>query len=203
MLDENCVDQLRSLRIDALTAKHLHHGRLSRKRKASLVVDFLAIGVPVLYFALRFTAKGTQHQEVAEIAWEFLAAILLALAIIKMSFRWEDYIGKHSELMAENNWFASKANKMADAAPSTPRKEFDQLREQAVELEDKDLRSLGTVPDQEKRRAYREALKESSPNGVCPICQSSAYSYTPGSCQVCGNTPSSGEKHAKGGLPNE
>jgi len=191
MLDEDSKKQLRSYRMDALTAKHLHHGRLSRRRKASLIVDFLAVGVPVLYFAFRFTAKGTRAQEVTEFIWEFLAAALSVLAILKLSFRWEDYIEKHSKLMAENNWLAVKARKLLDAANSAQRKDYDQFIEQALELEDEDRRALGDVPEQKKQRAYREALKDFDPDGPahCPVCGSSAYSFKPGSCQVCGNTP--------------
>lgn len=192
MLDLKAQEQLIDERIKALTAKHLHYIRLNLLRRASLVVDFLALGVPTFYFAIRFVAKGTDAQFITEIIWELLAATLLVLTLMKLAFRWEDRLEKHTRLMAENNALAAKAKQLLDFKTRVSRREYEDFVGQATKLEDDDHVALGDVPLKQRQRAYRDAIKEfalTKEDAKCPICNASVYTVYPGSCQTCGNTP--------------
>ena len=190
-LDQESRELLANYRMDALVAKHLHYARISRLRLASRLVDFLAIGVPTLYFALRFTMKETEYQGITETAWEFLAAVLAVLSVCKLVFRWDDYTARHAKLMADNNAVAMDAQRLIAAGDGVTREKYEHFVERAVGLENEDRDVLAKVGDADRRRAYREAFKDFDLQGkaTCPACGASAYAFRPGTCQICGNTP--------------
>jgi mobilome CxxCx(11)CxxC protein len=191
MLDDNMKSQLMAYRMDALTAKHLHAGRLHPLRAASAIIDYMALAVPVLYFAIRFLAKGTDVAGIAEAIWEILAALLFALVLVKLSFKFEERIERHAKGLANNSTLAVSCLRLIEDAQVSSKREYDMLADKATELETEDRTVLGKVTDPVKQRAYREALKEFDTQGKaqCSVCGASAYSYHPGSCQVCGNSP--------------
>lgn len=191
MLDQARIDAIHQKRMDALAAKHLHEFRLSSFNRRNLWVDLLAIGVPVLFLTVRYLMKGTPAASIVETISEVLAAILLLLAIAKMVFGWQSLAEKHSKLIGENISLASQAEQLlnnADTATPDGAQWFLML---ADNLEKADREALGVVEDEDRKRAYREALKEYSPGStqVCPECKASPWHYKPGSCQLCGNTP--------------
>lgn len=96
------VETIRQKKLDSLAAKHLHVKALESLNFGIQIVDYLAVCVPVLYFAIRYLAKGTPYDGIAETGWEILAAILLALTLLKIVFRWQDKAQIHSTLLGEN-----------------------------------------------------------------------------------------------------
>jgi mobilome CxxCx(11)CxxC protein len=155
-------------------------------------VDILAFGVPFLYLTLRLIFKGTIHEKAAEISWDVVAALLFILAILKLVLRWQERAQEHSRLLGENITLVGLADNLLlnqSTATAETIRYFNLLTERS---EREDRESLGEVSPKDKQFAYREGLKESEPGNtaiVCPVCKSSPYQFTPGSCQVCGNTP--------------
>lgn len=83
-------ERVRQKKLDAKCARILHEKRLARFRALSLTADVLSLAVPIGYMTVRFLAKGTQDEHVAECTWEAVAALLAILIVVKMGFRWSD-----------------------------------------------------------------------------------------------------------------
>jgi mobilome CxxCx(11)CxxC protein len=135
--------------------------------------------------------KGTSLGSFIEPSWEMLAAILLVFAIVKVVWRWQDRAEKHNKLIGENISLSSQAEQLLNNAGSASPDSAQWFLILANNLEKTDREVLGIVKDEDRKRAYREALKEFSPGvtQVCPECKASPWHYKPGSCQLCGNTP--------------
>lgn len=196
MLKEEVVNTIYQKRIDALSAKHLHERRLALFTRWNLMVDFLAIAVPILYFPIRYLAKGTSNGIWAETGWEIFAAILLVAAVAKIIWKWQDRAVQHSKLLGENITLASQAEHLLHNSKTTSSDSADWFFFVADNLEHADREALGKIQVKEKQFAYREALKEFSPGSItfCPVCGASPWKYKPGSCQACGNTPANREQ---------
>jgi mobilome CxxCx(11)CxxC protein len=191
MLKRETINTVYQKRMDALATKHLHEYLLSSLSRLNLSVDFLAIGVPILYFPICYFAKGTLSGSWIEIIWELLASILLVLALAKTIWKWQDLAVQHSKLLGENITLASQAENILTNTNRTPVSSAQWFFFVADNLEKADREVLGRIRDKDKQLAYREALKEFNPGSttVCQECGASPWKYTPGSCQVCGNTP--------------
>jgi mobilome CxxCx(11)CxxC protein len=179
-------------KMDALSAKYLHERRLAKFRRFNSLVDYLAIAVPVLYLPARYLAKGTAESAFVEHMWEVLAAILLASVIFKMAYRWQERAEKHSRLLAENIALIGQVDYLLSNSQNPTPESIRWFTLIAEKLENDDRESFGIVKDREKKKAYREALKEVDPSStetVCPRCHASPWDYKRGSCQLCGNTP--------------
>jgi mobilome CxxCx(11)CxxC protein len=190
--DQTRIDAVFQQKMNALAAKHLHERRLAKLRRWSLLVDYLAVGVPVLYFPARYIAKGTAVSNLIEHAWEVLAAILLCSAILKITYRWQERAEQHSKLISENISLSWQADYFLDNNKHTSPENISWFLRLAENCEKEDRAAFGIVKEEEKRLAYREALKEFNPSSIdtiCPKCGVSPWEYKPGSCQLCGNTP--------------
>jgi mobilome CxxCx(11)CxxC protein len=180
-------------RIDALCARILHEAALRRLRRFSVLIDVLALTVPIFYMAARLLAKGTSYESAAQSTWECIAAALLILVVIKMALRWSDRSEQHSKLIGQNISLSTQANYLlSKAPPDTDAAQSFFLYSDLIEIADRD--SLGNPGARRKKYIYREALKEIGPDVICPVCKSSPWHYTRGSCQACGNTAVSKEK---------
>lgn len=183
------VDKIRQKIIDSLVAKHLHVRSRNALNLQNQLIDALALTVPIIYLSVRFIAKGTPVQGVFDAIGEILAAVLIASTVWKLVYRLQDKIQEHSELLADNiaivemgeNLLSNQENVLAQA------QYFSGLVQKS---ETDDRRLLGEPAIKDKQFAYREALKEfGGANVTCPICNSSPFKFTPGSCQTCGNKP--------------
>jgi mobilome CxxCx(11)CxxC protein len=195
MIDAQTLSKITQKKFDSLCAKHLHVKRLSKLHGLSRLVDWLAVAVPAIYFAIRFSAKGTEYGPLAEHVWEGLAGLLIALAALKIAYGWQDRAEKHSKLLGENialvgqaDYLATDQNTSAESA-----RLFLVLAERS---ETADREALGQPAEKARQFAYREALKECQPDAVCPACNSSPWKFKIGSCQLCGNTPTPQSKGA-------
>jgi mobilome CxxCx(11)CxxC protein len=183
-------------RMDALSTKHLHEFRLASLSRKNLAVDLLAIGVPVLYFPIRYLAKGTIYGAYIEALWELLAGVLAFCVVLKMVYKWQERAVQHSKLRDENISLASQAERLLQKTKSNLADESNGFMLLADKLEKDDREAFGgRIEKKERQRAYREALKEFSPASTtpCPECGASPLHYKPGSCQLCGNTPITGK----------
>jgi len=192
VLDDNTIEAIKQKKLDSLAAKHLHVKERVVLNRLNRLVDCFAIAVPVLYFVPRFLAKGTRYANPVEIGWEILAAILLCLTAVKISFRWEERAQVHSKLLGENIFIAGQADELLlNIAKLTPESARGFLL-LAGRSEIADREAIGEPPSKKKQFAYREALKEFESGNreiCCPICNSSPWKFVAGSCQTCGNTP--------------
>jgi mobilome CxxCx(11)CxxC protein len=149
------------------------------------------VSVPVAYFLIRYFAKGTSSQFVADVVWEVLAMVLLIAAITKIVYKWQERAERHSTLLGENLALVRHADSILSATnPSVDRVQA--YLELADRIEADDTELLEDVTVQEKQAAYRDALKQFDVSNVaviCRICGASPWQFTPGSCVVCGNTP--------------
>jgi len=184
--------EIRQKKLDALAAKYLHQKRLARLNGLNKFVDALAVIVPILYFSARYLAKGTNASEIVEPIWEVLGAILLASGALKLIYGWQEKAEQHSELIAENISLAGQADNLLSNIQNTSPDSIRWFLLLAEETDKKDAKALGIPKEKDRQAAYREALKEFSPQSaetVCLQCGASPWNYTPGSCQLCGNTP--------------
>lgn len=192
MIDAGTLANIQQKKLDSLAAKHLHVKRRTWLNRGSTLVDFLGLSVPTVYFAFRYLAKGTQYEYKVESAWEVLAALLLAATILKLVYRWQERAQEHSKLMGENISLVGQADNLLRQKDTSSPESARLFLVLAQMSETEDRNALGQLKDTDKIFAYREALKEFEPGNssiVCPRCNSSPWQYTPGSCQLCGNTP--------------
>lgn len=195
MLSQEQIDKVRQTKMDALAAKYLHEERLKRLDWLNPLVDVLAVAVPVLYGAFRLLAKGTEYSDFFEHSWEILAALLVVAVVVKLVFKWQDKSEGHRRMMAENIVLAGQADYLLGKATTASGENAIYFFRMAELLEKNDREILGTIKDVERQSAYRKALKELTPGSVstkCPKCNASPWDFTPGSCQLCGNTPLTG-----------
>ena len=182
-------------KMDALAAKHLHQKRLDSLKKPSTLVDCLAFAVPAAYFPIRYMLKATTYQTMAENTWEILAAVLTVFALVKVFYKWQERSEKHSRLRDENIFAVTSADGLLRKKGQWDERELQYFYDQMDRLEAEDREAMLKIRQKERQEAYREALKEISPNeAICPRCAASAWNFTPGNCQLCGNTPAQKDK---------
>src|SRR5208337_1224615 len=102
MLDATTRARIEQERFNCLCAEHLHARALRSLDRKINFVDAAALIVPVLYFPARYWSKGTPYSLYIELAWEFTAACLIALAIWKFVARWQERFKNHGRLLGEN-----------------------------------------------------------------------------------------------------
>lgn len=178
-------------KMNALTARVIHERRLTSLRRRILSLDILALVVPVSYFPIRFAAKGTSVAPYAEGIWFVLAALLVVLALLKLLFRIQDRAERHGRLIGENISLITHADRLLSRSTSPTRAEMEFFLYLADSIQKQDRDLLHDASMSEKQEAYRQALKEITPDGKarCPVCGASPWAFSPGSCQACGNTP--------------
>lgn len=193
MLDPARIREIEQKRMDALSAKHLHQWRRTVFNRLNFIVDLLALAVPAFYFPIRFLAKDTEIGPIVEVLWELLTAGLLVFAIVKQVGKWQERAEKHSRQIGENIFLAGQAEQLLISAESTSPDGAQWFLRFADSVEEIDRVALGEIKEEERKHAYREALKEFNPRekACCSECGASPWRYSPGSCQVCGNTPAS------------
>ena len=189
MLDSTTRARIEQERLNCLCAENLHTKALRTLDRKINFVDAAALIVPVLYFPARYWSKGTPYSRCIEIAWEFTAACLIALAIWKFVARWQEKFKNHGKLLGENIALKRQAVDLLNDDKAIPESAHSFLALAArSEREDREL--LLTIKSEDKQDAYREALKELGDASItCPNCHSSPWKFKRGSCQMCGNIP--------------
>lgn len=195
-MDADLLRDIRQQKFNCLAAKSLHSLFLVSFNRKNKAVDLLALAVPALYVPVRYIAKGTPAMIYVEAAWECLAALLLVLAFLKIVYGWQGKAETHSKLLGENIAHIAQSNFLvAGLKNNTTTPDGARWFLMQSELDKADAEALADSTVEQRRYAYREALKEidpSSPHTVCEICGASPWNYVPGSCQTCGNTPTKG-----------
>lgn len=183
-------EKVEQKKLDSLVAKYLHHKKLGVLNVWCMVIDFVAVAVPILYFVVRYQAKGTDYAALAEFVWEILAVLLLVMTVFKNIWKLQEKAQNHSKLMGENISITGLADNLL-SQPETIAQNYPMFSH-LVQKNEEDDRNILNPSDKDKKWAYREALKEFGGKYIkCPICNASPWNFSPGSCQSCGNTPNS------------
>lgn len=198
MANDKLIEKLRQKKMDELGAKKLHSWRITRLNKYILLLDLLALIVPIGYFTVRYVNKGTSPITTVELIWLFAATLLLILGIVKCVCRWQARVENHNRLMGGNINSIAHSDHLLNLyskgnVDDTTINLF--LLDTAQDIAD--TLALGTVKESERQLAYREALKEFEPGSRCFECNASPWQYKPGSCQLCGNTPEDKSNNTK------
>jgi mobilome CxxCx(11)CxxC protein len=189
MLDAKTRQRIEEERFKCLCAEYLHIRSLKKLNNKIRLVDALALIVPVLYFPFRYFSKDTSYAFGVEVIWEFFAACLIAAAIWKFVAGWQDRFKNHGKLLGENIALVRQAVDLLNDERATldSAQSFLALAEKS-EMADREL--LLQPKPSERQDAYREALRElGGAHATCPVCSASAWKFTKGSCEACGNTP--------------
>jgi mobilome CxxCx(11)CxxC protein len=196
------VRHINQKRFDSLVAKNLHKRARQRLNKLNLSVDIVALLLPIVGLPVRYILKGGAYAQYADVTWEILAGLLLALVLLKIICRWQENALLHTKLMGENISIVSITDALlADKAKiSADLPALRQLLDMS-ETEDSDL--LGDPKESFVQWAYRQALRETDKiEAKCPVCKRSAWKYkkkwgwekncwpweNSTKCQACGNT---------------
>jgi mobilome CxxCx(11)CxxC protein len=190
MLGTDTVARLKQIRMDELCGKYAHLARYNRLRRWGTVVDGLAIIVPILYFAPRLLAAGSPEEKVVQAIDTLLSVVLLALTVLKLLLRWDDEKQAHLTCIEKNSRLAAEASSLLVDANATEGSAAGFIRS-ASAPDRAETELLAGVDAEQKRRCYREGLKEFTPgsrDAHCPVCRASVFVFKPGECQVCGNS---------------
>lgn len=194
MLNENDLKKIRQYKLDALCAIILHEKRLARLITRIKFVDFLAIAVPILYIVPRFAAKGTEYHTIIEFIWEAIAALLMVLALWKITMHWDEDAKKHFHLLRKNQALRTNADQLLSNIEHIDSYKISIFIEKARELEADDSEILqGHNSESENQCVYRDALLRDNPGSreiYCPHCGSpTIVGWKKGSCPRCGGIP--------------
>jgi mobilome CxxCx(11)CxxC protein len=166
------------------------HEKLGAKcRRWLAIFDFLALLLAVLSLPVRELFPES-WRPVADKIWEVIAALVLVLTVVKFYTKWQESAEAHRLGMGKNVQLATEIQALLRRSDiSDP--EFDAFMRRAADLQEADRAALSVVKETLRQEAYRQATKE-SPTGeeaVCPKCNASPWSFTPGPCQLCGGSP--------------
>ncbi len=188
--------QIRQIRLNALSAKYIHTKEISRWKRYNLAIDILTLIVPILLLIFPILqidrVGGSSLYAISGV----LSVLLLTLAVLKLIISIPDKIEKHQRLLTKNITVAHEAQNilLQSSALADPHWLYQQA--QALETEDQEM--IGNVGKKLVREAYRESLKElnvGNSSVVCPVCKASPWNYKKGDCEACGNTPANNKQY--------
>jgi mobilome CxxCx(11)CxxC protein len=191
MLNPEQKNKIEQKKLDALVAIQLHKKQIRILQKTNRVFDCLCIAVPAFYLTPRLLAKNTPFAIYIDSFGEFLAAILLVFAIIKLVNKWQDDEFKHTSMSQRNADIVYEADRLL-ASQTTSTEALEQFLKRVQDVDSEDAALLINTKKVDQQTAYREALKQfsSSTPILCPICNSDPWKFTAGTCQACGGKPS-------------
>jgi len=183
-------DNLRQIKLNALSAIYLHEKRLQRLQQHNLLIEFLTIAVPVFYIIPRYLLKGTLTAPYADGFGELLAASLLILAILKVVYKWQDREIKHSVMVRRNQDIKLEVELLL-TKKSISQEVSNQFMKRVANVDTEDGELFLDVTKEEDQAAYRYALKNLTPGitTCCMKCGADPWHFQPGTCLVCGGTP--------------
>lgn len=183
-------EHLRQIKLDALSAIYLHNQRLHRLQQRNLLLEFLAIAVPVFYIVPRYLLKGSPVAPYIDDFGELLAAGLLILAILKVVYQWQERTISHSVMVRRNQDIKLETDLLL-GKKSIGQEVMNQFLRRVTDVDIEDDELLSDSTPAEDQSAYRYALKNLTPGVTtcCMKCGSDPWHMQPGSCTVCGGVP--------------
>jgi mobilome CxxCx(11)CxxC protein len=188
--------QIKQIRLNALSAKYIHAKGIFRWKRYNLAIDILTLIVPLLLLVFPVLQINLIFGITLNNLTGVLSILLISLAVFKFTIKIPDKIEKHQELLTKNIAVAHEAQNILLNSTSSLNHEW--LFRQAQILEAEDQGIIGNLNKKFAREAYRESLKELDINNnsvICPICKASPWNFKKGSCEACGNTPVNIKSH--------
>jgi len=194
MVSPALMDDLSQVRLDELSAKFIHQRLLRVPQWGVRIVDILTLIVPILYMAPKLIWTDQQALAVIGVIDTIMFVVLLASAITRKAFGWDDYLQGHRTAVTKNIRTSNQAlelltdrNASDDAA-----RWFLRLAKEPDAAEE---RLLEGATSSQKQAAYRQALKEffpASAEAKCQVCGASVWHHIKGTCQACGGSSPEG-----------
>ncbi len=181
--------KLSQIKLNAIVAKKLHNIYLKKYDTSKKIFTAISIILPILITFLMYFSKGKKIQPyveffsfVSSIGLIIYSVILLILNIDEKLIQHKIYVNKNIDIITEaDNLLNEKDCEQAV---------INWFSKYVSEMDKKDNELLNSVNDEDRKYAYREALKENDSGNsdvVCPICKKSPWKYIKGDCQLCGN----------------
>lgn len=171
----------------ARCAVQLHTERMSRIELRLRIVDVLAVCVPILFLAVQFLPPAIRI--IVQVIGDLTSVGLLALVVFSLAMAWRSRLKEHQDLLSQNISLSERLQAVLNGSASPSESELVTLEAIAGQLETRDRVSLAKIDRAERHRAYREAIKESGPAAVCPVCDSSPWRpKLDDSRECCGNS---------------
>jgi mobilome CxxCx(11)CxxC protein len=179
--------KLEQTKLNAISAKILHRESKAKYEWLNGAVAVLTIIVPILFIIAQYVTKGTTAEELFNYISFGLSLILICISIWAIIWKITDKITTHKVGIKNNSYVASECDNFSNLSDA----ELEWFYRYVNEIDNQDLDTFASVNAEEKKKTYREALKEFNPGDytvVCPLCKSSPWKFKKGNCQLCGNT---------------
>ncbi len=190
MLNERDLDTIRQDKFNALVAIELHRKEIRKLQQKNQLIDSLTLAVPVFYLIPRLLAKGTFLASFIDGIGEILAGILLVLAILKLTNKWQEREIRHTTMSRRNRDIFYEADRLLKSQTAS-REVVEQFQRRVIDVDNEDETLLSNLKEVDRQKGYREVLKKFIPgtSTPCPQCGADPWKFTPGTCQLCGGTP--------------
>ena len=182
------TSKIEQTKLNALSAKILHRKSKWKYEAINNTILVLTIIVPLLFIIALYVSKGTDYENLINIISFALSIVLIAVSIIALIWKVNDKITLHKLGMKNNIYIANECDNLSKLSES----ELNWFFRYVSEMDTQDNDAFSKISDDERKKTYREALKEFEPgnfNVTCPVCNSSPWKFKKGDCQLCGNTP--------------
>lgn len=169
MLNER--DTIRQDKFNALVAIELHREKIRKLQKINQFIDSLTLAVPVFYLIPRLLAKGIFLASFIDGIGEILAGILLVLAILKLTNKWQEREIRHTTMSRRNRDIFYEADRLLKS----------QTARRVIDVDNEDETLLSNLKEVDRQKGYREVLKKSNPgiSTPCPQCGADPWKFTP------------------------
>lgn len=184
-------EDLLQIKLDALSAKNLHRNRLWRFNVIKIITSILTIIVPILFIIAIYITKATKYEVSMNIVSFIFSILLICFSVAFLIFKIDDKIITHKFGLKNNLSIASEIDNLL-MQKEVSEQNLEWFKRYVTEFYNTDNDTFGQIKEKERKKIYRNALKELQPGNyriVCPICKASPWEFKIGNCQLCGNTP--------------
>lgn len=151
-------DKIKAIKLEALQASYLHKKHIKKYSNINSLIDFVSIAVPVFYLSPRLLAKGTIWSFYIDSFGEILSAILMAMVIFKLVYKFQENEVRHAIVLRRNLDVLHESEQFLSKEFSEDT--FDQFLIRVKDIDEEDIDLLKNVSEVQDQEAYREALKQ-------------------------------------------
>lgn len=164
-------------KLNAEAASVLHQKCIANLQQLSLLVEFVAISVPILIIISKFLTKSTKIFWLIETVSELLAGVLLILVVLKLVYGWSRKKTRHSVMLRMNNNISHEIDELLEKSNRSESENIQFLR-RIKEIDNEDNELFINAKKSETQKAYREALKKIEGSlATCHVCNTSIWKY--------------------------
>lgn len=181
------TNKIRQTKLNAISGKILHRKGKWKYEFINGLVAILTIIVPLLFIIAQYVSVGTTAENIINVVSFILSIVLIAVSVLAMILKVNDKVTIHKMGIKNNLYVANECDNLENLNES----ELQWFFRYVTEIDQQDNDTFANVSDNDKKKTYREAIKEFAPGDyevTCPVCNSSPWKYKKGDCQLCGNT---------------